>query len=304
MRKLLGPIYDALPFKQPVLAWLRPLGLPGWLYKHLHFKGVFEVQTPTRPFRIVHHGYEIENELFWEGLPGRRERVSMSLWMALCRDAKVILDVGANTGVYSLAAKAINPGAKVYGFEPVPRVFEKYRQNCRLNDYDIVAEQLALSDRDGTATLFDLPGEHVMAATLDPLTYPETASRRVGVEVRAQTLATYVAARHLDRIDLIKLDVEGHEPAVLRGMGPYLSRFKPTLIVEVLTDSIAGDLEKILGGLDYIFFDIDETGPPRPSSTLRASSHWNILVCQPVVATALGLDQPTTECHGEPGRSS
>ena len=289
MRRLLGRIYDSLPFKQPILSLLRPLGLPQSIYKHLHFLGEFEVQTPGQPFRRVHYGYEIENDLFWERLPGRRERVSMQLWMELARHSSVVVDVGANTGIYSLVAKAVNPNAKVHGFEPVSRVFQKYVQNCRLNGFDIVAEELALSNQDGTATLYDFNSEHVLAATLDREIYAELPGEQREVSVPVTKLSTYIAARGLERVDLMKIDVESHEPEVLEGLGAYLQSFKPTLLIEVLTDAVGRSLERIVGGLGYLYFDIDEVNPPRRVEQIRKSGHWNYLLCQPAVADRLGL---------------
>jgi precorrin-6B methylase 2 len=81
------------------------------------------VATSQRSFRLIHYGEEIENDFFWEGLPGRREKISMGLWMRLVPKAEVILDVGANSGVYSLVAAVMNPAARVYGFEPLTDLF-------------------------------------------------------------------------------------------------------------------------------------------------------------------------------------
>jgi hypothetical protein len=53
--QILGFLYDCLPLKQPVLSTLRPFHLPNWLYKHLHFNGIFEVATSVRAFKIVHY---------------------------------------------------------------------------------------------------------------------------------------------------------------------------------------------------------------------------------------------------------
>ena len=73
-------------------------------YQHLHFIGPIKVPVTDRAsFMINHYGYQVENDLFWAVFGQARE---LRLWRALARSAEFIADVGANTGVYSLAAAA------------------------------------------------------------------------------------------------------------------------------------------------------------------------------------------------------
>ena len=83
-------------------------------------------------FNIIHFGTEIENDIFWKGLTGGWEKISMKLWMQLCRKAKVILDIGANTGIYALTAKAVKPESSVFAFEPLHRMCDKLKRNVRM----------------------------------------------------------------------------------------------------------------------------------------------------------------------------
>src|SRR5262249_42109813 len=111
-----------------------------------------------------------------------------------------------------------------------------------------------------------------------------------GDEVVPMSRLDFVIRSHgLDGLDLIKVDVEGHEPEVLEGMGPFLAESKPTLLIEVLSDSAGEKLEALLGPLEYLYFDLDEIGPPRKRPHIRKSSHWNYLVAQPAVAETLAL---------------
>jgi ribosomal protein L11 methylase PrmA len=99
------------------------------------------------------------------GIKDGWEKVSTGLWIKLCRESEVIIDIGANTGVYSLIAKTVNPGAKVFAFEPVERVFEKLQGNCRLNNYDIGCFKKAVSNYSGKAKIYDTAGEHIYSVT-------------------------------------------------------------------------------------------------------------------------------------------
>jgi FkbM family methyltransferase len=274
VRRLVGAVYDRIPFKQPMLTALKPLGLPEPVYKHLHFQGEIVVRTPGRPFRIIHYGDEIENELFWEGLPGHRERISMGLWMQLCPSARTVVDVGANSGVYALAASGLNPSARVLAFEPLPEEHARLARNIELNEFEIHAPRVGLSDKEGVASMVGWT-----------ITQPTAGS----TEVRLARLDEILDAQGIDRVDLMKIDVEGHEPEVLRGFGRRLAQDRPTLLIEVLSDAAAAHLRQILDPLDYEYFDIDEINPPRRVDTLRKSTHWNVLACQPIVARQLFL---------------
>ncbi len=127
MKMHLKKVYSILPFKKEFFTLLKLVYKPKEdIYKHLHFKGIINVQVDNEhSFKIKHYGFEIENVIFWEGLQDGWEKVSIGLWIELCRRSTIIVDVGANTGVYSLIAKSLNSNAQVYAFEPVKRVDRK-----------------------------------------------------------------------------------------------------------------------------------------------------------------------------------
>jgi FkbM family methyltransferase len=272
-RAFLGNVYDHLPLKAQLLPWLRPLRLPERVYRHLHFHGTITVRTAGKPIRMQHVAEEIENELFWEGLPGRRERVSMSLWMRLAPAARCIVDVGANSGIYALVARALNPSAPILAFEPLVDLHARLVGNAALSGFEIDAPRLALSDRSGIAQ---------MAGWTIGGPGPATG------EVPTARLDDLVAARDLPPPDLLKIDVEGHEPAVLRGMGDLLHA-RPTLLLEVLTEPASEELAPLVQDLGYLVFDLDEVQPPRRVPRLCRSSKWNLLLCQSDVAARLEL---------------
>ena len=165
IRRLVSPVrrYPAL------FMAFRELFHPGHaLYQHLHFVGPMKVQVSDRAsFIIKHYGYQIENDLFWAGFGRGYEGADLLLWRALVRSAEFIADVGANTGVYSLAAAALNPRARIVAIEPASRIYERLSANIALNHFDICALQIAASDADGEAILFDTEGEPCYSASLE-----------------------------------------------------------------------------------------------------------------------------------------
>lgn len=77
-------------------------------------------------------------------------------------------DIGANTGVYSLLSKSLNPKAKIYAFEPVQRTFKRLEQNIAINNFDVTTEQIALSDKSGKQIFYDTYAEHQQSSSLSP----------------------------------------------------------------------------------------------------------------------------------------
>lgn len=289
MKRVLKAFYDALPFKQQLFSLLRPLRPPERLYKHLHFRGIVHVPVPPGGgFRMRHWGYIIENELFWRGLQGW-ERISMDLWARLCRNAGGVIDVGANTGVYTLLARSVNPTAGVASLEPIARVFRKLEANLQLNGYaDVRAFCIAASDHDGTAIIYDQPSEHVLSVSLNK-DFNTRDKDLVATPIPVRTLDSLVDELGWRQVDVVKIDAESHEPEVLAGFRRTLERCRPALLVEVLDDGTARRVEEHLAGLGYVYYDIDEVTAPRQVPSLGRSAHFNFLVCLPATARALGL---------------
>ena len=239
MKRLFKTIYKLIPFKREFFTLLKIIWKPhATTYQHFHFVGVFNVAIDKiKKFKIKHYGYQIENEIFWAGLTNGWEKVSINLWIKLCEDSEVIVDIGANTGVYSLIAKTVNPHATVYAFEPVSRVFSKLKENILLNNFDIIHIEKAVSDSDGTAIIYDTSSEHTYSVTVNRnLSSPQT--KVIETKIAIVSLDSFIRQNHVKKIDLMKIDVETHEPEVLDGFRNYLNQYRPTMLVEILNDEV------------------------------------------------------------------
>lgn len=291
MKHIVRRLYSLVPFKQQMFTIVRSFLRPGkGLYKHLHFKGDFEIQVASgRAIKMRHFGYELENDVFWSGLEGGWEKTSIGLWKMLVANSDVIFDIGANTGVYALIAKSLNPKAKVYAFEPVKRVYEKLLTNNELNSFDIVSLNVAASNTDGKAVIYDAQTEHVMSVAVNKdLTEP--GSNAVAVEIDVTRLDTLIEKMSIPAIGLMKIDVETHEPEVLEGLGRYLNEFRPTMLIEILTDEVGERVEALVKDKNYLYFNIDEpTDSIRRVSTITKSDYYNYLICSEAVAAELNL---------------
>ncbi|HCS19762.1 MAG TPA: methyltransferase [Bacteroidetes bacterium] len=297
MSKLFKSIYQEIPFKRELFQFIRRFYIPSpGIYKHLFFKGSFKVKVDdSHSFKMNHyntHGFPIEDELFWEGMHNKgRENKSLELWKKLAGISHVIFDVGANTGVFSLVAKCVNKEAEIYGFEPIERIYAKYESNCQINNYPIHCEKLALSNITGTSIIYDQPVENLYSATLNKTFAVQNhlVSSSKPVEIQTKRLDDYILEKGITKIDLMKVDVEMHEPEVLEGMGDYLVKFRPTLLIEVLSDDIARKLEVRLMNLEYLFYNIDEHSEPKKVEHLEKSGYYNFLICSKETAEYLNL---------------
>lgn len=249
------------------------------IYKHLYFYGPFTAPVSTRASFVVNHfGYQVENELFWAGFERGYEGMELRLWRALMPYVEFVADVGANTGVYVLAAAALNPRAKIVALEPVSRIYKKLVANLALNSFDVRAMEIAASDSDGEAVLFDTDGEHNYSASLDATMLDSDKTLRI--PVRAARLDSLFDEMGWPRIDLLKIDVEKHEPAVLAGMQKRLAKDGPIMLIEVLNSEIGRAIARLMRGLDYRFFAIDRAGGLVETNKLGSEGSGNYLLCR------------------------
>lgn len=290
MNPFVKNLYKSLPFKKQLFSLIRAVYLPT-SYQRMYFRGAFKLNVDDlHSFQMIQHNrYGIETELFWKGLDEGWETASMALWIQLCKTSQVVLDIGAAEGMYALVAKSLRPNMTVLAFEPMPQPMAELRSNIELNGYNVSLYEQALSNFTGQAEFY-AESESSNEGSLVTSAAASAFSQRVSVT----TLAKIIDDSSLARIDLMKIDVEGAEPQVLEGMGPYLSEFKPSMIIEVLNDEVGANVERLLDGLGYLYFDINDDIRKGPR-TLRAAKHirksicLNYLVVQPGIARELGI---------------
>ena len=145
----------------------------------------------------------------------------------------VVIDIGANLGEWTVPlARAVGPAGRVLAIEPVPRTAAALEATLAANALRH-AEVLrcAVSDHDGAAE-FAVP--LVTSARIDTGT-ARLGPARAGYEalhVPMRSLDSLAPEHGLDRLDLIKIDVEGHERQVLEGATSTLERWRPVLVIE------------------------------------------------------------------------
>ena len=208
--------------------------------------------------------------------------------MALVQEMSgLFLDVGANTGPYSLLAAAANPNVEVCAFEPVPSVRNILERNIALNAAVAGRIQVypqALSHSNGTAHI----NEHInfdlvpTGSTLETGVFDSSVVKQVDIETI--TLDSWVAAEAAKRrrpvsVGFLKVDVEGHEKYVMEGAEQTFATCRPMLIIELLSGADFDFFAKFLARHNYIDIALSP-GEARKTSNLRyISDSWNHLFC-------------------------
>ncbi len=145
--------------------------------------------------------------------------------------ATTVFDVGANKGGYlAPLADATGPKGMAYGFEPIPSLARRLEKSVRqLKWKHVKIIQAAASDADGTARLTTPEGERHWESSLEHTPGDTDHSFEVPT-IRLDSMLPEIQGSNLTAI---KIDVEGHESAVIRGAGELIQHHRPFMLVEV-----------------------------------------------------------------------
>jgi FkbM family methyltransferase len=174
----------------------------------------------------------------------------------------VCFDVGANIGEMTLhMARRTSPSGRVYAFEPVPGVFARLSENIARNGMaqTINASRIALSRENGTArmTFADETFENQGRGSIANVDQKELSGFG---EVQTMRIDDFVERDGVDRIDLMKIDIQGAEPLLLEGGPKVFGAMGPDLLIEISPEDLAGlgrssqDLVGLLRGFGYELF--------------------------------------------------
>jgi FkbM family methyltransferase len=218
---------------------------------------------------------------------------------------KIFIDVGANFGVYTLvASKLVGAAGKVISLEPTAQSFAILGQNISLNhSTNVRAFQVALTQARGKAWLYHGWDPVGNSLGMDPLCGDE------GEEVQTESLDNLLEENGINRVDVIKVDVEGAEELVLRGATKTITANSPVVIFEFnpgcaahlsLSPYGARDLLESLG---YEFVVLDDCA--RSNTPASAPTYFNIIAIpkQPAgefTGSFHSLIEPRKFCEAEP----
>ena len=217
------------------------------------------ILLPDKRLLLKYHGTKIYLEFINHGISpfdmalGVYEYRITNLLFDLVKEGMTIVDIGAWEGDYSiLFAHLMHDRGRVLAFEPEPDNCTWFRRNIEVNNYKCIdLYECALSDREGTATFY--PGTGVGSLVLRTMwnTGPP-------ITVKTQTLDNILNQAHIDKVDLIKIDVEGSDLSVLKGAERTLRNNSVHLVmdVDVISNQERLELYELLTSFGYEIYSI------------------------------------------------
>lgn len=247
------------------------------------FIGKFRVRTHSgKAFYLYNNAFNLENSIFWLGLETFSwEITTRDIWTHLCKSSDVVFDIGANSGIFAVLAKVYNSDSKVFAFEPQPNIFQVLKKNNGINNFDIKCENIALSNQEGKLPFYNY-GTNTFDSntTAGSLNKEWRTENQESIMVDVRTLANYIENNFINKIDLIKIDVETFEYEVLLGYEKYLSKHQPIIILEIQSPDIGENIETLFDKNNYLYFKIKEgIGLIKLSKLGESQKNVNYLLC-------------------------
>jgi amino acid adenylation domain-containing protein/FkbM family methyltransferase len=220
--------------------------------------------------RVVAHRNRGETEFLYREIFDGPGYLRHGLTVA---DGDTVFDVGANIGLFALFASERARGVRVYAFEPIPEVFAALAANAQIHGWDARLFACGLAEAPGTAELTYYPhatlisgrfadasaerevvrsfvlGDLGDAGEIEPERLEELLTERLEsrqVTCPLRTLSAVIAEEGVERIDLLKIDVEKSELAVLQGLAPEDWAKVRQVVIEVHDEGGRLDLVRAL----------------------------------------------------------
>lgn len=189
--------------------------------------------------------------------------VEKMTYLRLIKDGDTVFDIGANRGDFTvLFSSVVGPTGSVHAFEPVPPTFsaldERIKAECRFRN--VALNNHAIGDAEGVFQM-QVPGGDFGQASLKSHAMASWTDReRQSYDCKVRTLDSYLEQHEVNRLDFIKIDVEGAELSALRGGQKTIDRFHPVIHCECMAawtvafDYTPADLVSFLRHHGYAHF--------------------------------------------------
>lgn len=265
---------------------------------------VTRVHLAGHELRFVDVGQDSWLQGLKAGNTSHLEKMSLSLWQVLSTRVQCVLDIGSFNGMYSLLATVSNKSVRALAVEPMPMTYGVLCLNALLNGVDnrLTAVNAAASSISGRATVASPSGAYVMSsgesllASDGAYTYDTPTLRLDDIWELRDCFQGWPIEKLRASFDLVKVDVEGFEAEVLRGMHASIRAAKqaPDLIVEMLSEeSFAEVTGSVDWGAEFYFIDDlrGQVNLQHPYSFGGPGNYWitqrNPSVVQEIVLAAM-----------------
>jgi FkbM family methyltransferase len=193
---------------------------------------------------------------------------SMAAWCRLARKATAVLDIGAQVGVYALAAASLRPDIAIHAFEPNPFAAARLRMNKYVNKFMNIGENYVAVGAENKQNVLAWRSKGPVISSGSSVgsfaaEWGDQAERALVFQVTIDSLGVNLGDR-----GLIKIDVEGAELAVFRGMTASLNSV-PDILVESFSEKACLELNKLILPLGYrVYRIVEKTGQLIPQDRL------------------------------------
>lgn len=213
---------------------------------------------------------------------GFYELFEMEIVKKNLREGDTFIDVGANVGyVTAVAAGRVGKTGQVHSFEPIPEYFQRLQELANINTkFKIVVNQCALGEDEGTETIYvtNLPniGWNTMIRG-----FMSKETQKKSIQVPVIRLDKYIKEKKLSNIKLIKIDTEGFELFILKGLEGFFinTNSRPMILVEVapgaypLLGCQMSDLFDFMQKYSYLPFHIYDTDRKLEPTSLEKTTN-------------------------------
>ena len=167
------------------------------------------------------------------------EPVGTEVFLSILKDDMTVVEIGANIGYYTVQESCHRKLKRVIAIEPNPLSFELLKENVQINDcQDVSVFNMGISDVDGVRPFYI--SKHANSGSM---TAQAEYARKLDIPVAK--LDTLMDRENIEHVDVIRMDVEGHEVSALRGMLETLKRDTPWICMEYHAPEIQADEREI-----------------------------------------------------------
>ncbi len=198
----------------------------------------------------------------------------------LTNENDCVIDIGANIGDVTMhCSEKVGKGGEIHSFEPDPVNFERLKTNLHLNNFsNITINKFGLGFEIGNCYIANVDSHNQgMNRIVNPTSNTNNLS-----QVQMTTLDIYIKEKGLEKVDLIKIDVEGFEFNVLKGSKEVLDSYHPTLFIELDDENLieqGSSAKELLEFLEVRNYEIShaETGEKMTKEAIFDKCHYDII---------------------------
>lgn len=228
----------------------------------------------------------IEDTLIQEG---DWEPQLRSLILFFLKPNGIFLDIGANIGTHTLYVAASRKDCECLCFEPCPDIYAQLTRNIRLSRLsNVTAYDIAAGDKMGDVDFFAQTKSAYnrgLSSVQKNFDLMENVER---ISVHQMDLDSFLDDTKKEKISVIKIDTQGSELAVLRGLRTTIAKFKPVVIFEFVSDYLEAPSSEIFEILqllpNYDIFKVHQNFPETEvfsPEEVRQKGFWSDLICLP-----------------------